>query len=166
MRTSIGVDFGTNSARALVVDCETGEELGLCVAGYPSGFEGILLDPEEERLARQNPADYLFALESAVCGAIRNAENGKDFRRETVAGIGIASTSSTILPVDERNVPLGMRSEWSDRLEAQAWLWKDQTGHAEAKRFTEVARKIRPHFLELCGGFYSSESFWAKILRC
>ena len=71
---TLGIDYGTNSVRALVVRCADGAELGTCVVNYPSGREGVLLDPRDHHLARQHPGDYLFGLEKSVCGALAAAK--------------------------------------------------------------------------------------------
>ena len=73
MKYTIGIDYGTNSVRALVVDCDDGRELGTAVFDYPSGDHGILLDPRDPHLARQNPADYVVGLETSVQGALAAA---------------------------------------------------------------------------------------------
>ena len=73
MAFTLGIDFGTNSARALVVRCADGEELGSCVVGYTSGRQGVLLDPRDAHLARQHPGDYLGAMEACVAGALAAA---------------------------------------------------------------------------------------------
>lgn len=166
MIASIGLDFGTNSARAIVADCSNGEELGACVVPYPSGREGILLHPGDERVARQNPANYLYALEASVRGALREAAKREGFRPEFVIGIGVAATASSPIPVDAENVPLGLLPEWKNDLDAQCWLWKDHSGFEEAAEITRAAKEMRPEYLAWCGGAYSSEWFWAKIWHC
>jgi L-ribulokinase len=163
---AIGVDFGTNSARAIVVDCADGRTLGTEVFEYPSGTEGVLLDPRDPHLARQNPADYLQALEASVRGALAQADAGKGFSRERVIGIGVDTTGSTPLPVDAANRPLALDPRWRDSLAAQAWLWKDHTAAAEAAAITDAARRCAPAYLSPIGGTYSSEWFWSKIWHC
>ena len=107
MAYTIGLDYGTNSARALVVDCADGREIGTAVVDYPSGQQGILLDPADHNLARQNPADYLFALERATREALAAAvREVPEFSPDQVVGIGMDGTGSSPIPVDARNVPL------------------------------------------------------------
>ena len=79
MPFTIGIDYGTNSARAVVVDCKDGSEIGTAVFNYPSGHQGILLDSSNHHLARQNPADYLAALEQATREALAAGEQGGPF---------------------------------------------------------------------------------------
>ncbi len=166
MKFSLGIDYGTNSVRALVVRCKDGKEYGSCVAGYPSGREGVLLDPRDHNLARQHPGDYLLGLEKAVCGALAEASIQKDFSPSDVVGIGVDTTGSSPMPVDAKNRALGMQPKWRKNLHAQCWLWKDHTSWREAARITELAAKHRPHFIAKCGNTYSSEWFWSKIWRC
>lgn len=167
MSYTIGLDYGTNSARAVVVDCRDGAEAGTCVVPYPSGNEGILLDPSDHHLARQNPADYLHALEHAVLGALADAAaSTPGFRTDMVIGIGVDGTGSSPMPVNARNVPLAMLPEHAGHLAAQCWLWKDHTAVPEAAAITATAARLRPQYLARIGGTYSSEWFWAKIWHC
>ncbi|MEX0821665.1 MAG: FGGY family carbohydrate kinase, partial [Rhodothermales bacterium] len=163
---SIGIDYGTNSVRALVVDVATGEEIGVSVYDYPSGTQGILLDPREPDLARQHPPDYLLGLEASLLGAVGDASRDERFDASQVIGIGVDTTGSTPMPVDAGGRPLAFDDRFRDEPAAQAWLWKDHTSHEEAGEITELARKERPEYLAKCGGTYSSEWFWSKILRC
>ncbi|MFP6874937.1 MAG: ribulokinase [Verrucomicrobiales bacterium] len=163
---AIGLDYGTNSCRSLLVDLSDGTELGSTVYDYPSGELGILADPKDPNIARQNPRDYLDGLEIIIRGAIAEAVAARpDFCPSQVIGIGVDTTGSTPIPVDESGTPLGLKPEFSDNLAAMVWLWKDHTAHAEAKEITEKAAQMRPQYLAKCGGIYSSEWWWAKILH-
>lgn len=162
---TIGIDYGTNSVRALVVRCSDGAELASCVVDYPSGHQGILLDPHDHLLARQHPGDYLLGLERSVKGALAIASGKPGFSAAQVVGIGLDSTGSSPIPVDSRNQPLAL-GEWRDSLNAQCWLWKDHTSWREAESITRLAAEHRPQFLAKCGGTYSSEWWWAKIWHC
>jgi L-ribulokinase len=163
---TIGIDYGTNSARAVVVDCADGSIRGVHVFDYPSGDHGILLDPRDPHLARQNPADYVEALRVAVPGALAAAERTPGFSRDRVIGIGVDTTGSTPLPVDAANRPLAVDARWKGNPAAHAWLWKDHTAAAEAEAITRTAREHAPYLLAPIGGTYSSEWFWAKLWRC
>src|SRR5262245_63876732 len=163
---TIGLDYGTNSVRAVVVDCADGRSVGTHVFDYPSGASGILLDPRDPHLARQNPADYVEGIRAAVKGALAEAERAPGFERRHVVGIGVDTTGSTPLPVDAANRPLAVDPKWKDTLAAHAWLWKDHTGAAEAAAITETARRHAPQYLAPIGGVYSSEWFWSKVWRC
>jgi L-ribulokinase len=166
MKFTLGIDYGTNSVRVLVVRCEDGREFGSGVAGYAGGEQGVLLDRRDHNVARQRPGDYLSALERAVREALRQARRRRGFTAARVIGLGVASTGSSPIPVDRRNRALGAQRRWAGNLNAQCWLWKDHTAWREAARITELARRHRPHLLARCGNTYSSEWFWAKLWRC
>ena len=163
---TIGIDYGTNSVRAIVVDTRDGRIAGTHVVPYPSGDQGVWLDPDDVHLARQHPGDYLVGLEASVRGAIDAAERWPDFAPERVVGIGVDTTGSTPLPVDASCRPLALDPRWRDHPAAQAWLWKDHTAADEAAAITATAAAHAPHLLAPIGGTYSSEWFWSKIWRC
>ena len=165
-RYAIGLDFGTNSVRALIVDAATGEEIATSVWDYERGDAGVILDPRDPHLARQHPADYVEGVEASVCEALREAAAHGDFAAEDVIGIGVDTTGSTPIPVCANGEPLALKPEFQDNPHALAWLWKDHTGHAEAEEITAAAEKSRPQYLAKCGGIYSSEWLWSKVLRC
>jgi len=163
---TLGIDYGTNSVRALVVRCADGAELGSATVNYPSGTQGILLDSRDHHLARQHPNDYLFGLEKSVRGALSAAKKTRGFDASRVIGLGVDTTGSSPIPVDARNVPLASSKKWAKNLNAQCWLWKDHTGWREAARITELAAQHRPQFIAKCGNTYSSEWFWSKLWHC
>jgi len=163
---TLGLDFGTNSVRALVVRCTDGAEYGSRVVDYSSGAQGVLLDPNDGHLARQYPGDYLVGLEESVKGALAQASARSDFHASKIVGVGVDTTGSSPLPVDGRNRPLALSDRWKNDLSAQCWLWKDHTGWREAAKITELSAKIRPQYIAKCGGVYSSEWFWSKIWHC
>ncbi len=165
-RFAVGVDYGTNSVRALVVDVSDGSDVATHVYDYPSGDAGILLDPADPNLARQNPADYIQGFYQAVGGAMRAASKQRGFAAERVVGIGVDTTGSTPIPVDRDGMPLALQPAFRKNLAAHAWLWKDHTGHAEAEEITERATGHQDGYLKKCGGSYSSEWYWSKILHC
>lgn len=162
---AIGVDYGTNSVRALLVDCADGREVAAAVFGYPSGTEGVVLS-DDPNLARQHPRDYIDGFIDTVRSVV--AQSG--VAAEDVVGIGIDTTGSSPMPVDGNGLPLAwdfpqVESDYSDAgLAAMCWLWKDHTSYAEAAEITEKAASYP--YLAKCGGVYSSEWFWSKILRC
>ncbi len=165
-RFAVGVDFGTNSVRALIVDVGDGSEVATHVYDYPTGEEGVLLDPRDPNLARQNPADYIEGFYSSVKRAVAAAARQRGFRAQNVVGIGIDTTGSTPIPVDRQGMPLALQRPFRRDLAAQAWLWKDHTAHAEAAEITARAARHRHRYLTKCGGVYSSEWYWSKILHC
>jgi L-ribulokinase len=163
---TLGIDYGTNSVRALVVRCADGAELATCVVNYPSGQQGVLLDPKDHHLARQNPGDYLFGLEKSVKGALAAAKKVRGFDAAKIIGVGVDTTGSSPIPVDAKNRPLALDPKWQKNLNAQCWLWKDHTSHREATQITALAAQHRPQFIAKCGNTYSSEWFWSKIWHC
>jgi len=165
-RFAIGVDYGTNSVRALVVNVADGSEVASCVHDFASGKDGILLDPKDPNLARQNPADYIQGFYQSVGEAIKAAKKKRGVSAENVIGIGIDTTGSTPIPVDRQGMPLALKPEFRKNLAAHAWLWKDHTGHAEAAEITDKAARHKDGYLKKCGGTYSSEWFWSKVLHC
>ncbi|WP_269523030.1 ribulokinase [Coraliomargarita parva] len=166
MSYTLGIDYGTNSVRALIVDCSTGVELAAGVVNYPSGHQGILLDSKDAHVARQSPADYLYGLRESVRIALKEAALCDGFTPDAVVGIGVDTTGSSPIPVDAQNRPLGLDAKWKDNLNAQCWLWKDHTSWEEAARITELAAEHRPQYVAKCGNTYSSEWWWSKIWHC
>src|SRR5262245_45471531 len=140
-RFSLGIDYGTNSVRALVVDALTGEEIATAVCEYPSGDAGVLLDRANPLLARQNPLDFVHGFRECAREAIRAAAKVAGFSADRIVGIGVDATGSTPIPVDEKCVPLAAKPEFKNDLAAMAWLWKDHTAHAEAEEITARARE-------------------------
>jgi L-ribulokinase len=162
----IGLDFGTNSCRSLIVDASDGNEIASYVYPYPSGKDGVIIDNSDPNLARQNPADYLSGIEVSIREAIKIAKNIlPDFNSPDVIGIGVDTTGSSPMPVDEKGLPLSFSDKFKDNSAAMVWLWKDHTGFAEAALITQTASKLRPQYLAKIGGVYSSEWFWSKILH-
>jgi len=102
-------------------------------------------------------------IRQALAQAKRNV---RGFKPEQVVGIGVDTTGSTPLPVDAQGQPLAFQKKFARNLAAMAWLWKDHTSVAEAAEITALARQLRPHYLAKCGGTYSSEWFFSKILHC
>lgn len=164
---AIGLDYGTNTVRALVVRTSDGAEVGTYVYPYPHGDAGVLYDAKDPEQARQHPQDYLTGAATAIRFAIEEAHlNDAAFSPERVIGIGVDTTGSTPLPVDAKGRALGEHPEFENNPNALAWLWKDHTSVAEAAAITSMARQQHPEYLAKCGGTYSSEWFWAKMWRC
>lgn len=166
MSFTLGIDYGTNSVRALIVRCRDGKEFGSCVVNYPSGEQGVLLDSRDHNVARQHPGDYLFGLQKSVKGALAQARKQRGFAASAVVGIGVDTTGSSPIPVDEKNVPLALSKKFARDLNAQCWLWKDHTSWREAAKITQAAAQHRPQFIAKCGNTYSSEWFWSKLWHC
>jgi len=160
---AIGLDFGTNSVRSLIVDTADGRELSSAVFNYPHGDMGVVINPKDPHVARQHPADYLAGIEVTITEALKRAGEGV---AENVVGIGIDTTGSTPIPIDATGEALALKDEFSENPNAMAWLWKDHTAYKEAAEITKTAKAQHPEYLAKCGGVYSSEWFWAKLLRC
>lgn len=163
---ALGLDFGTSSVRALLVDTASGAEIATASCAYPHGDLGVMTTPQDADVARQHPADHQHAAITAVRDALQRAGNHHGFRTSRIVGIGVDTTGSTPLPVDERARPLALAGEFEDDLAAMAWLWKDHSSHAEAAEITARARQLGLPYLGTCGGTYSSEWYWSKLLHC
>lgn len=167
MFATLGFDFGTNSVRALLVNCNDGAELGAGVYNYPTGEAGVIYSTADPHLARQNPADYLAGLHGSLALALTAAKEAHpDFSAKNVIGIGVDTTGSSPIPVDAQNRAIAMQPRLVDNPAAYCWLWKDHTSFAEAAEITALARKVRPQYVAKCGNTYSSEWWWSKILHC
>ena len=163
---SIGLDYGTNSVRTLIVDTANGREVGTAVWQYEHGTAGVILS-RDPNLARQHPADYVKGAEISIRRALRAAGNAvAGFAPEQVIGLGVDTTGSTPIPVGSDGRPLAFQKKFAGNPAAMAWLWKDHTGVAEAAEITGLAEKIRPRYLAKCGSTYSSEWYFSKILHC
>jgi L-ribulokinase len=163
---TLGLDFGTNSVRGLIVEVHTGEEIASHVSAYRRGEQGVITDPNNPHVARQHPADWLEGLVACVTGALEEARRHPEFAPERIIGLGVDTTGSTPTPVDRAGTPLGLHEEFADNLNALAWLWKDHSAMEEAEQITALAREHRPHYVGRSGGTYSSEWFFAKIWHC
>jgi len=163
---AIGLDYGTNSVRCLMVNVANGREVAEAVWTYSHGTEGVILS-SDPNLARQHPADYVKGAETTIKQTLARAKRKvRGFSPKQVIGIGVDTTGSTPLPVDRNGQPLAFDKRFSRNPAAMAWLWKDHTSVAEAEEITALARRMRPQYLAKCGGTYSSEWFFSKILHC
>jgi len=165
-RYSAGLDFGTNSVRAVIVNIADGEIAGSAVFNYPGGEMGVLIDPSDPNVARQNPADYIAGIEITLTAALKQACSSDPDCAANVIGIGVDTTGSTPIPVDTAGNALALKDEFKDNLNAMAWLWKDHTAYREAAEITVAAQAAHPEYLAKCGGVYSSEWYWSKLLKC
>jgi L-ribulokinase len=158
----IGIDYGTDSVRSVVVDTSDGQIVGTSVFDYPRWEKGLYCDPSGNQF-RQHPLDYVEGLEQSVKGALRGLSS--DVVRG-IAGITVDTTGSTPVAVDKEGTPLSMKPEFKDNPDAMFVLWKDHTAVKEAAEINELARSWGGvDFTKFEGGIYSSEWFWAKILH-
>ena len=161
----IGLDYGTNSCRALLMEVGKNDELASTVYNYAIGDLGVITDPSNPHVARQHPKDYVDGLFHTITETIKKAEASvPGFNAADIIGIAGATTGSTVIPVDSNNQPLALSDKYFENPDAMAWLWKDHTSTAEAAQITELAKAKFPKLIESIG-IYSSEWFWAKILH-
>ncbi|MBM4061744.1 MAG: ribulokinase, partial [Planctomycetes bacterium] len=163
---ALGLDFGTGSVRTLLVDTRTGEEVAAASFAYPHGDHGVITDPRDPEVARQHPADHAAGAIATIREVLARGAAHPDFHRDRIVGIGVDTTGSTPLPVDGRVRPLALTDGFEADRAALAWLWKDHSAHAEAAEITAAAQRAGLPYLSTCGGTYSSEWFWSKILHC
>lgn len=157
----IGIDYGTDSARALIVDALTGKEISTSVMYYPRWKEGKFCWPSKNQY-RQHPLDYIEVMEFVITDSIKQAGSivAKD-----VVGISFDTTGSTPVFVDQDGTPLAMKPEFTDNPNAMFLLWKDHTAITEADEINELCRKWDVDYTKYVGGIYSSEWVWAKALH-
>ena len=164
-RLALGVDFGTESVRALVLDLVGGEELAEAVHAYPHGVIESQLPSTRQELgagwALQHPADWLEGLERVV----RDAMSDSGAAADDVIGIGIDFTACTVLPVAPDGTPLSLQPEWSGAAHAWPKLWKHHAAQAQADRITVVAETVPGIDLAAYGGRISSEWMLPKTLQ-
>lgn len=157
----IGLDYGTDSARAVIVDAITGREVSTAVRYYPRWSEGKYCVPSKDQY-RQHPQDYIDAMEFIVKEAIALAGPGV---AENVVGMSFDTTGSTPVFVNEDGIPLAMLPGFSENPNAMFVLWKDHTAVKEAAEINELARNWEIDYTSYEGGIYSSEWVWAKVLH-
>lgn len=161
IKYTIGLDYGTDSVRSVIVNVETGEVASTSVFNYPRWKKGLYSDALNNRF-RQHPKDYLEGLEFTITDALKQAPAEV---AENVIAISVDTTGSTPVAVDERGTPLSMTPGFEENPNAMFVLWKDHTAIREADEINELARKWETDFTKYSGGIYSSEWFWAKILH-
>lgn len=161
----LGLDFGSTSVRVLTMNLTTGKVLNTVEQTYKEGENGVFLSTENSLIARQKPADYVFSMKRALKNTrLQNKVLGIEM--SAICGIGVDATGSTPLPVTKDLLPLSELEEFKNNYNAYAWMWKDHSSHAEAELITKTSAENRPAYLTKIGGAYSSEWFWAKILKC
>ena len=157
----IGVDYGTDSVRSVIVDAANGQEITSSIYYYPRWKQGLFCNPSENQF-RQHPSDYIEGLESTIKECLSNA--GKDVA-QGVKAISIDTTGSTPVAVDETGAPLALNAEFKENPNAMFVLWKDHTSLQEAAEINQHATTFETNYLKLVGGIYSSEWYWAKLLH-
>lgn len=157
----IGLDYGSDSARAVVVNAQTGETLATAVQYYPRWQKGLYCDPLINQY-RQHPQDYIDVLEETVKSALAQCPPGT---AEQVVGIAFDTTGSTPAFTNEAGVPLALLPEFAENPNAMFILWKDHTAIQEAAEINKLCAKWEIDYTAYEGGIYSSEWYWAKALH-
>ncbi len=161
---ALGIDYGTESGRVVVIRVKNGEEVASTVIPYPDGVideklpGGPRLEPD---WALQNPRDYLRVVEKGVPKALKAAK----IKAEDVIGIGTDFTASSPMPTKRDGTPLCFLPEMRRQPHAFVKLWKHHAAQPEANRINEVGRERNEDFIRIYGGKYSSEWFFSKLLQ-
>lgn len=158
----IGVDYGSDSVRSVLVNAADGQEISSSVFNYPRWQKGLFCDPSVNQF-RQHPLDYTEGLEHTIKECIRKA--GGQTAAAAVRAISVDTTGSTPVAVNEAGLPLALLPEFENNPHAMFILWKDHTAVKEAAEINAHATKYGTNYLDYEGGIYSSEWFWAKLLR-
>ncbi|UOE50426.1 ribulokinase [Mucilaginibacter sp. SMC90] len=158
----IGVDYGSDSVRSVIVNAANGEEIASSVFNYPRWRDGKYCVPAENQF-RQHPQDYIDGLKATIKDCI--AQAGGEAIAKNIKGISVDTTGSTPVAVDATGTPLALTPGFETNPNAMFVLWKDHTSVKEAAQINEHATKFDTNYLKYVGGIYSSEWFWAKLLH-
>jgi len=158
----IGVDYGSDSVRSVIVDAKNGKELASSVFYYPRWQQGQYCNAAQNQF-RQHPLDYVEGLEKTIKDCIKAAGGASIV--SGIKAIAVDTTGSTPVAVNEAGVPLALTPGFESNPNAMFVLWKDHTGIKEAGEINEHATKFKINYLQYVGGIYSSEWFWAKLLH-
>lgn len=157
----IGIDYGTDSVRSVLVNALNGDEITSSVFYYPRWRAGLYCDPAINQF-RQHPLDYVEGFEATIKDCLQRA--GKEIV-QCIKAISVDTTGSTPVAVDKSGTPLSLLPEFENNPNAMFILWKDHTSTKEAAEINEHAKKFEKNYLQFVGGIYSSEWFWAKLLH-
>jgi len=158
----IGIDYGSDSVRSVIVNTENGAEVSSSVYYYQRWQKGLYCEAALNQF-RQHPLDYIEGLEHTIKDCI--SKSGIPDIASAIKGIAVDTTGSTPVAVDKTGTPLALTSGFEENPNAMFVLWKDHTGIKEAAQINEHAAKFEINYLKYAGGIYSSEWFWAKLLH-
>ncbi|MBR3286352.1 MAG: ribulokinase [Bacteroidales bacterium] len=157
----IGLDYGSDSVRSIIVNAATGEQLATAVFEYPRWKAGKYCNPAANQY-RQHPLDYIEGLVYTVREALKQCPPDV---AANVVGISFDTTGSTPVFTDENGTPLALLPEFAENPNAMFVLWKDHTAIREAAEINALAKKWDTDYTAYEGGIYSSEWVWAKVLH-
>lgn len=157
----IGVDYGSDSVRAVILNAASGDEVASSVFFYPRWRDGLYCNPQQNRF-RQHPKDYIEGLESTIKDCISKAGNSI---AENIVALSVDTTGSTPVAVNQQGVPLALLPQFENNPNAMFVLWKDHTSVKEAAEINAHSKKFEINYLQYVGGIYSSEWFWSKLLH-
>ncbi len=158
----IGVDYGSDSVRSVLINAANGEEIASSVFNYPRWRDGLYCNATENQF-RQHPLDYIEGLEFTIKDCLAKA--GGNTIAKAVKGLSVDTTGSTPVAVDRSGTPLALTPGFEQNPNAMFVLWKDHTSVNEAAQINQHANKFDINYLKYVGGIYSSEWFWAKLLH-
>ena len=159
IRYTIGIDYGTDSARAVLVDASCGRIVASATSNYTRWAEGRWCDPLTQQF-RQHPLDYIECLEAVLREVVAACPDPS-----AICAIGVDTTGSTVAMTDRSGMPLSLKPEFAEDPDAMFVLWKDHTGTVEAEEFTAAGARHEPNYICQSGNHYSSECTWAKVLH-
>ena len=157
----IGIDFGTDSVRTIIVNAHNGVEAASAMFHYPRWKDGLFCNASANQF-RQHPLDYIEGMVSSVTAALREAGTPV---KSNIRAISIATTGSTPVAVDKTGTPLALHPDFTNDPDAMFLLWKDHSSLKETAQINAHAKKFKPDYLRYVGGIYSSEWYWSKLLH-
>ncbi len=156
----IGVDFGTDSVRSIIVNARNGNEIASSIFNFPRWQEGLYCNAALNQF-RQHPLDYTEGLVATITSALKEAGPSV---RPNIKAISVATTGSTPVAVDQTGTPLALHPDFAKDPDAMFLLWKDHSSFKETLEINEHSKKFQKDFLKYVGGIYSSEWYWSKLL--
>lgn len=157
----LGIDFGTDSVRTVLINALNGNEIAAAVCYYPRWKQGLYCNPSKSQF-RQHPLDYLEGMTQTIKEVVDKA--GPDIAKN-IKAISVDTTGSTPVAVDKSGTPLALTLGFEENPHAMFVLWKDHTAVKEADEINQHAKKFETNYLQFVGGIYSSEWYWAKFLK-